>query len=386
VADAEGAYHQKALSLTIDVSSLPASAQKILDPAGPAPLKAMAAKGLVPGLKPAEVLTVVVVLSRGEGPTAEQAGKTLAALPAPLLNGALTGDLHPAVIDALAPIYGKDPILAEKLLNHPAIAASTVATIASVAADLVCELIATNEERLLAHPEIIEKLYMNRNTRMSTSDRILELAVRNKIDLQIPAFAQAKAAIEGELISEPTAEPTFDDVQIQEALAKSAELELGEDEDTHELDPLTGEEQVVEKARSLHGIWQELRPPQKIRMLLLENKKELRMLGVRDANPLVAETAAGAPGVNESEVERWARLRNVAEVVLREISRNKEWTRHYNVKKALVMNPRTPFGNASRFVLHLYENDLKAIAKSREVPGAIQQAAKQQLQRKGKGG
>lgn len=374
------------MSLTIDVSTLPAPAQKILDPAGPAPLKAMASKGVVPGLKPADVLAVVVVLSLGADANAQQAQKTLAALPAPLLNGALAGDLHPAVLDALGPIYGKDPALAEKLLQHPAIAMSTVAAIAAVAPDLVCELIATNEERLLANPAIIEKLYMNRNTRMSTSDRILELAVRNKIELEIPAFAQAKAAIEGELISEPTEEPTFDDVQVQEALAQSAELELAEGEDTHELDPMTGEEQVVEKARSLHGIWQELRPPQKIRMLLLENKKELRMLGVRDANPLVASTAASAPGVNESEVERWARMRNVAEEVLREIARNKEWTRHYAVKKALVMNPRTPFGHASRYVLHLYESDLKAISKSREVPGAIQTAAKQQLQRKGKGG
>lgn len=374
------------MSLTIDVSRLPGPAQKILDPAGPPPLKAMAAKGVVPGLKPGDVLAVVVALAQGEGGVAEQAQKTLAALPAPLLNGALSGDLQPAVLDALAPAYGSDPALAEKILLHPAIAASTVATVASVASEQLCELIATNEERLLAHPEIIEKLYLNRHTRMSTSDRILELAVRNGLELAIPAFSQAKAAIQGELISEPTEEPTFDDVQVSEALARADELELGEDEDIQQIDPVTGVEEVVESAKSLHGLWQELRPPQKIRLLLVENKKELRLLGVRDANPLVASTAANAPGVNESEVERWARLRNISDEVLREIAMNKEWTRHYQIKKALVMNPRTPFGQASKWIMHLYESDLKAIAKSREVPGAIQTAAKQQLQRKGKGG
>ncbi len=374
------------MSLTIDVSRLPGPAQKILDPAGPPPLKAMAAKGVVPGLKPGDVLAVVVALAQGEGGVAEQAQKTLAALPAPLLNGALSGDLQPAVLDALAPAYGSDPALAEKILLHPAIAPSTVAAVAAVASEQLCELIATNEERLLAHPEIIEKLYLNRHTRMSTSDRILELAVRNGLELAIPAFSQAKAAIQGELISEPTEEPTFDDVQVTEALARADELELGEDEDIQQIDPVTGEEQVVESAKSLHGLWQELRPPQKIRLLLVENKKELRLLGVRDANPLVASTAANAPGVNESEVERWARLRNISDEVLREIAMNKEWTRHYSIKKALVMNPRTPFGQASKWIMHLYESDLKAIAKSREVPGAIQTAAKQQLQRKGKGG
>ena len=56
------------------------------------------------------------------------------------------------------------------------------------------------------------------------------------------------------------------------------------------------------------------------------------------------------------------------------------------VKLHLVSNPRTPFGQASKFVLHLRESDIKNIAKSKEVSGAIQTAAKQQLQRKGKGG
>jgi hypothetical protein len=374
------------LSLAIDIQRLPAPAQKILDPAGPAPLKAMAAKGMVPGLKPADVLAVVVALALGDGATAEQARKTLGTLPAPMLNGALAGDLQPAVLDALAPHYGSDPAFAEKIVMHPAVAPATVARLAGLAPEMVCELIATNEERLLAFPEIIEKLYLNRNTRMSTSDRILELAVRNGLELAIPAFAQAKQAIQGELISEPTEEPTFDDVQVAGALVEAEQLVLAEGEDTHELNPNTGVEQVIEKAKSLHGIWAELRPPQKIRMLLLENKKELRLLGVRDANPLVASTACSAPGVSEAEVERWAKLRNISDEVLREIAMNKEWTRHYTIKKALVMNPRTPFGQASKWVVHLYESDLKAIAKSREVSSAIQTSAKQQLQRRGKMG
>lgn len=77
-------------------------------------------------------------------------------------------------------------------------------------------------------------------------------------------------------------------------------------------------------------------------------------------------------------------MRNVCEDVLRAIAMKPDWTRHYTVKKSLVMNPRTPFGQASKFVMHMYESDLKAITKSRDVSGAVQTAAKQQLQRKGK--
>jgi hypothetical protein len=251
----------------------------------------------------------------------------------------------------------------------------------------VCELIATNEERLLAHPAIIEKLYMNKSCRMSTADRILELAVRNNIELSIPAFAQAKQAIQGEL--------------IDEASEKATELKLAEGEDTHEINPETGQEEVVAKARPLHAIWAELRPASKIRFLNLATLKQydergreigeerydvkaLRMLGVRDANPLVAVAALNTPGIGDAEVVRIAGLRNVAEEVLREIANNREWTRHYMVKFNLVANPRTPFGHASKFVLHLRENDIKTLAKSKEVSGAIQTAAKQQLSRKGK--
>ena len=376
----------------IDITTLPGPAQKILDPSGPPPLKAMAAKGLMPGLAPGAMLAVVVMLSLGADANAETARKTLEKLPPPLINGALALlDLHPAVLDALGPLYASDAAISEKVLQHPRVAPDTVAAMSMVGSEGVCELIATNEERLLANPTIIEKLYLNKNCRMSTAERALELAVRNGIELDIPAFAQAKQAIRGELISEPTPEPSFDDVQFIEAAQKAAQIDLGEDEDTHEIDPETGKEEAKEKVRSLTAVWADLTPPRKIRLLALGGGEEskgqkqmLTMLGVRDPNPIVALAALDAPGINENHIMRIATLRNVAEDVLRVIANSKEWTRHYMVKMNLVSNPRTPFGQASRFILHLRENDLKSIAKSKEVSGAIQTAAKQQLSRKGK--
>ncbi|MBX3217544.1 MAG: hypothetical protein KF850_36270 [Labilithrix sp.] len=389
---------------SIDPTTLPPAAQKILDPSSPPQLKAMAAKGLMPGVPPGAILAVVVMFSLGAAGDAhvETAKKTLEKLPPPLINGALAlPDLHPAVLDALGPIYATDAAISEKVLHHPAIVAATVVAMAAVGTEGVCELIATNEERMLANPAIIEKLYMNKHCRMSTADRILELAVRNDIELAIPAFAQAKQAIQGELIAEPTDEPSFDDTQFLEAGQKAQELQLAEGEDTHELNPETGQEEVTAKARPLHAIWAEMRAAAKIRFMNIATLKRyddqgreigedrfdvkaIRMLGIRDANPLVAVSALSTPGISDAEVVRIAGLRNVAEDVLREIAINREWTRHYMVKFNLVANPRTPFGHASKFVLHLRESDLKSLAKSKEVSGAIQTAAKQQLSRKGK--
>jgi hypothetical protein len=386
---------------TIDISALPPNAQKILDPNGPAPLKGMAAKGLAPGLKPGETLAVICALSLGTDTHAETAKKTLANLPLPLLNGALAGDVQSGVLDVIGPVYAKDANLSEKILHHPSILPETVAAMAAVCTEGVSELIATNEELLLKHPKIIEKLYLNKNTRMSTADRILELAVRNNVECPgIPAFDQAKKAIEGELIAEASDEPNFDDTQFKDAQKLAKDTVLAEGEDTHVLDPETGKEEVVEKAKPLHAVWADLRPPSKIRLLTLGSMttrddegeetehsfdmKALRMLGVRDPNPLVAVAALKAPGMSDSEVVRIAGMRNVSEDVLREIANSKEWTRVYQVKFNLCSNPRTPFGHSSKFILHLRDNDLKTVSKSKDVPGAVQTAAKQQLSRKGK--
>ena len=66
----------------------------------------------------------------------------------------------------------------------------------STVSSLVAELIATNEERMLAHPAIIERLYMNKATRMSTADRIIEIAVRHRLELTgIPAYKEVSIAI-----------------------------------------------------------------------------------------------------------------------------------------------------------------------------------------------
>jgi len=386
---------------TIDVTVLPPNAQKILDPNGPAPLKAMAAKGLAPGLKPGETLAVLCSLSLGTDTHAETARKTLGNLPLPLLNGALAGEVQSGVLDVLGPVYAKDANLSEKILHHRSILATTVAAMAAVCSEGVAELIATNEELLLEHPAIIEKLYLNKATRMSTADRILELAVRNNVDCPgIPAFEQAKKAIEGELIAEASEEPNFDDLQFKDAQKLAKDVLLDAEEDTHAVDPATGKEEVIDKAKPLHAIWADIRPPAKIRLLTLGSlktydesgeetehsfdMKAIRMLGVRDPNPLVAVAALKAPGMSDTEVVRIAGMRNVSEDVLREIANNREWTRVYQVKFNLCSNPRTPFGHSSKFILHLRDNDLKTVSKSKDVPGAVQTAAKQQLSRKGK--
>lgn len=372
-------------SLVVDTSALPAAAQRLLDPNGPAALRQMAAKGVAPGLKPHEALAVVVLLAlASDGAVSTAARATLEKLPAPLVAGALTHNLDPAVAEEVALVYARDASMMVKLLALPQLAPSTVIKVAALGSEMVSELIATNEELLLLHPLIIEKLYMNRATRMSTADRILELAVRNKVELPgIPAYAEAAAAIMNELIPEPSEEPTFDDLLYREVeeLSKAVAAEVPDPSDTHELDEETGEEVVKERFMTVQMKIAQMTVSQRIRCAMLGSTTERGLL-IRDRNRLVAVAAIKSPLTQENEVMRVAASRNVNDDVLRVIASNREWVGKHQIKLALVMNPRTPFIHVMKLIPHLREAELKALAKSKNVPGNVATAARQQLLRK----
>ncbi len=372
-------------SLVVDASALPAAAQRLLDPNGPAPLRQMAAKGVAPGLKPHEALAVVVLLAlASDGAVSAAARATLEKLPAPLVAGALTPNLDPAVAEEVAIVYARDASMMVKLLALPQLAPSTVIKVAALGSEMVSELIATNEELLLRHPVIIEKLYMNRATRMSTADRILELAVRNKVELPgIPAYAEAAAAIRNELIPEASEEPTFDDLLYREVeeLSKAVSEEVPDPSDTHELDEETGEEVVKERFMTVQMKIAQMTVSQRIRCAMLGSTTERGLL-IRDRNRLVAVAAIKSPLTQENEVMRVAASRNVNDDVLRVIASNREWVGKHQIKLALVMNPRTPFIHVMKLIPHLREAELKALAKSKNVPGNVATAARQQLLRK----
>jgi hypothetical protein len=369
----------------IDLSLLPVPAQKALAPDAPVPLRTMAARGVLPGLKPGDIVTVVGLLAGDLDPTiSETARTTLTKLPAPVLAGALTADLPGIVTERLAEAHPRNPDVVLGLLGMRRTTPVALERLAMAADERTGEIIATNEELMLKNPSVIEKLYMNKAVRMSTADRLIELAVRNGLELGIPAYKEAAAAIKNELIlTEPTEEPTFDDVLFKktEEVAQAAEIAV-EAEDTHEVDD-EGQEKVREKFLPLHAQIAELTVTQKIRRAMLGTAAE-RLLLVRDPNRLVQAAAAKSPALSENEAVRMTASRAMSDEVLRIIAMNRDLVRSYQVKLNLVSNPRTPFTFATRLVPHLRESDLKLMSKSKNVSGAVAQIVMQQLSRKAK--
>ncbi|HVJ16900.1 MAG TPA: hypothetical protein VM686_15775, partial [Polyangiaceae bacterium] len=326
------------------------------------------------------VTVVALLCDSADAATAELARTTLGKLPAPIVNGALSADLAGSVIDKLARAQAGDPEFVSALLRMPRLLPETLEHLAETADEKRGEVIATNEQLMLQNPRTIERLYMNKAVRMSTADRLIELAVRNGLELGIPAFKEAAAAIQNELIAEPSEEPSFDDVLFKETDQIAEESAAAEGEDTHEVDE-EGEEHLRDKFLPLHAQIAQMTITQKIRRAQMGTAAE-RLILVRDPNRLVAVAAAKSPNMRDNEAVQISAARSVGDDVLRVIAMNREFTRHYQVKLNLVTNPRTPFTFVSRLIPLLRDNDLKVIAKSKNVSGAVAQAVKQQISRK----
>ncbi len=365
-----------------DVATLPEPAKQILADGAPPRLREMAARGIVLGLRPEAVVTVVAMLAARTGdPVAAVAEATLSALPGPLLQGALGATLDGFVVDALARRYARAHETLAKLLLMPTCAVETALHFAASGDERATELVATNQERLLAHPELIAALYMNKATRMSTCDRIVELAARNDVAVQgIPAWQEAKRAIEDELIAEPSEEALPDDVAFyeQQELAEGLTEEAGEDAFFEDGE---GKEQVDDKFKPLYQRIAEMSVSQKVRRAMLGSKEE-RMMLIREQNKVVAAAAARSPLLKESEVAQIARNRGISEEVLRIIAGTNEWLKSYTVKHNLVLNSKTPIAISISLIHHLRESDLKRLSGDKNVSAAVQMAAKRHLQRK----
>ena len=363
---------------------LPPAAQRIVAAGSPRPVRLLAARGVAPGLKPADVVAVIALLAEqdDEG-VAETARSSLAALPPPILTGALASDLEPFVISALLRANLRREDVVEALVRMPRIETAALEEAAAVGSERVTELIATNEARLLMSPSVIVKLYKNPRTRMSTADRLVDLAGRNNVELDLPIFRELVEALKDQLIPEPDEEASFDDVVFREAAGRAAEVQVDpKAEDTHEVDE-EGVETPVKKLLPLYAALAELPLSGKIRRAMIGSAAE-RMILVRDTNRLVARAAIKSEMIQEPEIVRISASRQISADILTEIAKKPDWIKNNQVKLNLVANPRTPFTYVSKLLPYLQEHDVRSLSRSKSVPGAVQTLARQQLSRKGK--
>ena len=136
---------------------------KLVGPNAPKKLKAMVAKGMAPGLGGLDLVTALYQLTVSDDASlAKGAGQSLAELPDSVLTAAVvSNELHELVLDSLAHVVVGRPKFVEKIILNSAVADETLVAITPKMSEPELEILARNERRLLAHPPIIEALYVN---------------------------------------------------------------------------------------------------------------------------------------------------------------------------------------------------------------------------------
>jgi hypothetical protein len=371
--------------LPLELTALPQAIQRFCDPKAPGPARMMAAKGIVPVRGLDQVVMLVQLAADETADVRAAAQKTLKGLPENVLMPACEAPLHPAVLEAITDAFEDQHEVMTRIAVNPNTHDFTLERIARGAGEALTERIALNETRLIGTPKVIEALYKNRNTRMSTADRLIELAARNGLDLTgIPAFKDHVEALMGQLIPEPSEEPLPQDQVFAQTLAVDGEGSAVGDEGEVYTEDGQGGEEVAQQFKPLSMQIAEMSKGEKLRMAMV-GSKAARAILVRDHNRQVSFAAISSPQMTSTEAADIAKSKDVGEDILRYIGNKKDWIKSGEVKHNLVFNPKCPVGISLKFLGHMRADELRTLARSRNVSAQIRSVASQWAQRKEKG-
>jgi hypothetical protein len=349
------------------------SARKFADPHAPKPARMMAAGGTLP-LPPAEICTVLFALTLDPDPEVEaKAQQSLGELPEGVLDSALAAPLHAAVLGFFAERFQDDGTRMEKIALNAATADETYCFLAELPHVSVVEIVSHNQTRLLRCEKLVEALSENPLTGQSTINRVLEFLGLAGREFE----SESDAGVE---VPEPLPDTAQLDATIHDLEDVSAfPDELIEDEAL--LDE--AEDEPSDSSARLATLIQKMTVMEKIKLARFGNS-EARGLLARDRNKMIASAAVKSPKITENEIINFAKSRSLCDEVYRVIAMTPEWTKNYQVKLAISMNPKSQLPTAIKFLNYLTDRDLKQIMHSRDVPGQISAQARRILSRKGK--
>lgn len=345
--------------------TLSAQAEKYARRDAPLEARRMAARGALP-LEPVELATVLFALMHDpDVGVKDTARASLEQLPAHVLETVLSGPTHPALLAFLAQTHKDDEALITKVALNPSADDRTIAFLASLPCSSVVDIVTQNQERMMRCDEIVDALGNNPLTGRAAIERILGF-----LGMSTPETAENAAE---EPLSEQDAEAAVLTL-LGDDLADFASQLTRESEEAISDDQIGG---------NLVAALAHMTVVQKVKLARLGGT-EARSLLIRDRNKVVACAAITSPKISDSEVTGYAKSRALCDEVMRIIATNREWTKNYQIKLALAMNPKVPPRQAIGFLPYLRDKDLKTIMKSRDVPSNIAAQARRVLQKKGK--
>ncbi len=361
---------------------MPRMIELIRQSAVPANLMHAAARGAL-ALPPAEMIEILVQLTENSVFT-QQARMTLAGWDeTSSLAAAADPQAPPAVLDYFSKPENLRLRLLPALLDNSSVPESRVVDIAhSASRDIIPVLLAS--PRVQAAASVLHALAGNQRLEDRESQCVREMLAglgepEKPIQAEEPtpyevAHAAEIAAEEGKPFTLvtltgdilglgfedfdllPTAEDAISTLEVLPALEATATKAAA--------DP------VLQKRLSTFHKIAKLTVGQRVQ-LAMKGSREERFILIRDGAKVVALAVLESPKLTESEVEFFAGMRNVQEVVLRSITLKRKFMKVYGVIKALVSNPRTPLDASLPLLAHLLLNDLRMLSANRNVNDTI---------------
>jgi len=322
---------------------------RIVNKSAPRDLQLSAARGAVP-LQGKDLVTALLFLANSrDAEIRQEALGTLRSLPVGVLKPvAADHQAHPQLLDFLARQRSQELALMELLLVNPALPDQSLVHLAGRVQGTILSLIANNDERLIQAPDIINAILDNPN-----ADRALKF----RFGWKDPDATATPASA----VSEP---------------ARRDQLPEGEMDDDAPVDE--SDEHLSKYQEALEfGVSDKIK-------YALTGDKEWRSIFLKDPNKLVHSSVLKNPRITEGEVLMVAKNRSASDELIRMINLNREWVKNYEIRKALVMHPKTPLPKALRYMNTLGERDIKELVRSRNVAQIIVNNARRMLMAKEK--
>jgi hypothetical protein len=359
---------------------MPRMIELIRQSAVPADIMRAAARGAL-ALPPAEMIEILVYLSQNPA-FAQQSQMTLAGWEE-TSSLAVAADPHapPAVLEYFSQPEHLRPCLLPALLENPSLPESRVQDIAQGASREIIPVLLSNP-RVQTTATVLHALAGNQHLEEGEVQRVRQMLARlgDAGDEPVPfevAHADEIAAEEGKPFAlvtlsrdilglgledfdpPPSADGAVVALEVLPALqAKAAQAD----------DP-----NLLRRVSTLHRI-AKLTVGQRV-LLAMKGSRDERFVLIRDGARVVALAVLESPKLTENEVEIFASMRNVHEVVLRSIALKRKFMKVHAVVKALVNNPRTPLDVALPLLGHLLVNDLRALSANKNVNETIRKLA-----------
>jgi len=417
------------MAIPFEKLGIPVNIVRQLEDDSSGKLRMTLARGMMP-LTPEAQLGVLYALGADEREdVAIEARKSLSKLPSSQISTAITMRTHPKILESIVQFRPPEPELDQRIGMLRITNDRTVRMIAQRAGSGLCLQLSQNHERLLVTPDIYLDLHANPNC----DDVVLQAAESFlRMQRQLPEAPSRRPFLPADDDEEeisappprkaPAAAPEPQDIElsvlaeIEAALLGNLSPSLLKAQDANlslfDLDAVDGDEEGLggfvfdfqdeadqfsfdltldldsgnedDKAEvriSMSNKIQALTVGQKIKLAYLGNK-EVRNILIRDTNKIVAAAVVKSGRLSDQEVAVYSGNKNLDSEVLRHIASNREWTRKYPVKVALVNNPKTPVSTAVSMVSTLQKRDLLSLTRNRNVPSVVCAAALRLFQQK----